>query len=62
MNMPIAYYLLNNWLQKYEYHTTISLWIFLSAGTGALIVTLLTVSFQSIKSALVNPVRSLRSE
>jgi len=59
---PIAWYALNNWLQKYEYHTDMSWWIFAIAGLGALAVTLLTVSFQSIKAALMNPVRSLRSE
>lgn len=59
---PIAYYLMNNWLQKYDYRTTISWGIFVSAGVGALLVTLLTVSYQSIKAALINPVRSLRSE
>ena len=59
---PIAYYFLHNWLQKYEYRTEISWWIFAASGAGALVVTLLTVSFQSIKAALMNPVRSLRSE
>ncbi len=59
---PTAYYFLNNWLQKYEYRTEISWWIFAGAGTGALVITLLTVSFQSVKAALMNPVKSLRSE
>ncbi|GAB3949008.1 ABC transporter permease [Spirosoma harenae] len=59
---PIAYYFLNNWLQKYNYRTEVSWWIFAATGAGALLITLLTVSFQSIKAALVNPVRSLRSE
>ena len=59
---PIAYYFLNNWLQKYEYHTEISWWIFAVSGVGALVITLLTVSFQSVKAALMNPVKSLRSE
>ncbi|GAB3949012.1 ABC transporter permease [Spirosoma harenae] len=59
---PIAYYYLNNWLQHYEYRTDIAWWIFAASGIGALAITLLTVSFQSIKAALVNPVRSLRSE
>ncbi|MBD2702315.1 ABC transporter permease [Spirosoma sp. BT702] len=58
----IAYYFLNGWLQKYQYHTDLSWWIFAVAGLGALVVTLLTVSYQSIKAALVNPVKSLRSE
>ncbi|GAB4046613.1 ABC transporter permease [Spirosoma litoris] len=59
---PIAYYFLSNWLQKYQYRTDISWWIFAASGVGALLITLLTVSFQSIKAALMNPVKSLRSE
>ncbi|RRA99950.1 ABC transporter permease [Larkinella rosea] len=59
---PTAYYFLYNWLQKYEYRTDISWWIFALSGAGALAITLLTVSFQSIKAALMNPVKSLRSE
>ncbi len=59
---PIAWYFLNNWLQQYQYRTEISWWIFAVSGAGALIITLLTVSFQSIKAALMNPVKSLRSE
>ncbi|GAB4014161.1 ABC transporter permease [Spirosoma migulaei] len=59
---PIAYYMLNKWLQAYTYHTTIAWWVFALTGVGTLVITLLTVSFQSIKAALVNPVKSLRSE
>ncbi len=58
----IAYYFLNGWLQKYQYHTELSWWIFAASGAGALLITLLTVSYQSIKAALLNPVKSLRSE
>ncbi|WP_337044694.1 ABC transporter permease [Emticicia sp. 17c] len=60
--IPIAYYFLNDWLQKYEYHTGIAWWIFAASGAGALAITLLTVSFQAIKAALMNPVKSLKSE
>jgi len=60
--IPIAYYFMHNWLQNYEYHTKISWWIFASAGSGALMITLLTVSFQAIKAAIANPIRSLRTE
>lgn len=56
---PIAYFFLNNWLQKYTYRTELSWWIFALSGAGALVVTLLTVSYQSIKAALLNPVKSL---
>ncbi len=60
--IPMANYFLNNWLQKYEYHTEISWWIFAVSGIGALSITLLTVSYQTIKAALMNPVKSLKSE
>ncbi|QHV96155.1 ABC transporter permease [Spirosoma endbachense] len=59
---PTAWFLLNGWLQNYHYRTEISWWIFAVSGAGALLITLLTVSFQSIKAALVNPIKSLRSE
>jgi ABC-type antimicrobial peptide transport system permease subunit len=60
--IPIAYYFMGNWLQQYEYRTTISPWIFAVSGGAALLITLITVSFQAIKTALTNPVRSLRNE
>jgi putative ABC transport system permease protein len=60
--MPLAYWAMHQWLQNYAIHTDLSWWIFASAGAGILIITLLTVSFQSIKAALMNPVRSLRTE
>ncbi|GAB3905285.1 ABC transporter permease [Larkinella knui] len=59
---PIAWYSLATWLQNFQYRTEISWWIFAVSGAGALAITLLTVSFQSIKAALMNPVKSLRSE
>jgi putative ABC transport system permease protein len=60
--IPLAWYYLNSWLQQYEYRTSISVWIFVASGFGALVITLITVSFQAIKAALANPVNSLRSE
>ena len=60
--VPLAWYFLHGWLQQYTYRTELSWWIFGAAGAGALAITLLTVSFQSIKAALMNPVKSLRSE
>ncbi|TRX56307.1 FtsX-like permease family protein [Fulvivirga sp. M361] len=62
ISMPIAYYLMNGWLQEYEYRTEITWWIFAASGAGALAITLFTVSHQSIKAALANPIKSLRSE
>jgi ABC-type antimicrobial peptide transport system permease subunit len=59
---PVAYYFMNHWLRNYEYRTMLSAWIFGAAGAGALVITLCTVSFQSVKAALSNPVTSLRSE
>jgi ABC-type antimicrobial peptide transport system permease subunit len=60
--IPLAWYYLNDWLKQYEYRTTISFWIFIASGVGALAITLITVSFQAIKAALANPVKSLRTE
>jgi ABC-type antimicrobial peptide transport system permease subunit len=60
--IPVAYYLLHQWLQKYEYRTEISWWIFALAIVSALMITLLTVSFQAIKAAIANPVKCLRTE
>jgi hypothetical protein len=60
--VPTAYYFMYNWLQHYEYRTALSWWIFAGAGIGALGITLLTVSFQAIRSAVTNPVKSLRAE
>jgi putative ABC transport system permease protein len=59
---PVAYYFMHNWLQHYEYRTNIQWWIFAVVCIGALLITLLTVSFQSIKAALMNPVKSLKAE
>jgi ABC-type antimicrobial peptide transport system permease subunit len=59
---PVAYYYLNGWLQKYTYRTEISWWIFALSGTGALGITLLTVSYQAIRAAMLDPVKSLNTE
>jgi ABC-type antimicrobial peptide transport system permease subunit/AraC-like DNA-binding protein len=60
--IPVAWYYSNTWLQHYDYKTSLTAWVFILSGCGALVLTLLTVSFQSIKAALTNPVKSLRSE
>jgi ABC-type antimicrobial peptide transport system permease subunit len=59
---PLGGWLMHKWLQNYEYRISISWWMYLLAGGLAVAVALLTVSFQSIKAALANPVKSLRSE
>lgn len=60
--IPVAYYCMEQWLSKYEYHTHISWMVLLLSSVGALVLTLLTVSFQAIRAATVNPVNSLRAE
>lgn len=59
---PVAWWVMFNWLKNYQYHITISWWVFLIAGFAAIVIAVATVSFQSIKAALANPVKSLRSE
>jgi len=60
--MPIAYYVMNGWLQEYPYRIILKWWIFALAMVGAMAVTVLTVSFQAIRAAKQNPVKSLRTE
>lgn len=62
ISAPVAWYFLNGWLAKYEYRTEVSWWIFVTASVSTLIITLMTVSYQSVKAALINPVKSLKSE
>jgi len=59
---PLAWYFMHKWLMNYHYRTDISWWVFGITSFGALAITLLTVSYQSIKAATANPVKSLRSE
>jgi putative ABC transport system permease protein len=59
---PLALIIMHEWIQKYNYRTNLSGWIFITTGLGALAITILTVSFQSIKAALTNPIRNLRTE
>ena len=60
--IPISYYVMNGWLQDYPYHVILEWWIFAFAVIGSLAITILTVSFQAIKAANANPVKSLRTE
>ena len=60
--VPLAWYYLENWLSGYDYRIELSSMVFVIAAILAMVVTLVTVSFQSVKAALVNPVKSLRSE
>ncbi len=60
--IPLSWFYLQGWLQQFNYRKEMSWWIFASAGAGALAITLITVSYQAIKAAVANPVKSLRSE
>jgi putative ABC transport system permease protein len=59
---PIAWYIMNRWLQDFAYRINVQGWVFIAAGGSAILIAFITVSLQSIKAALANPVKSLRSE
>jgi putative ABC transport system permease protein len=59
---PLSWYLMNEWLQRFTYKTEVDLFIFLYAGAAAILTALLTVSFESLRAAMQNPTKSLRSE
>jgi len=59
---PLAWYFMNHWLQDFAYRISINAWVFILAGGAAVLIAFITVSFQSVKAALANPVESLRSE
>jgi len=59
---PLAWWALNVWLNGFAYHITISPWLFVIAGVAILLIALLTLSYQSVKTALMNPIKSLRTE
>ena len=59
---PVAWYVMQKWLQNYKYQVQIEWWVFAITGATAIFIALLTVSFQSVKAAFMNPVKSLRSE
>ena len=59
---PVAWWVMHNWLAGYKYRVEISGWIFVVAGISAVLIALVTVSFQSIKAAIANPVKNLRTE
>jgi putative ABC transport system permease protein len=60
--VPLSFYFMGSWLGNYTYHSELSWWIFAIACAGALLITFLTVSYQAIKAAMANPVKSLKSE
>ncbi|RFS16560.1 ABC transporter permease [Emticicia sp. C21] len=62
MAFPIAFYVMNSWLKDFSYRIDIEWWVFVMAGLLAIVIALITVSYQSIKAALMNPVKTLKSE
>jgi putative ABC transport system permease protein len=62
ISIPISWFFLNQWLMHFAYRTQISWWVFAVAGLGALFITVFTVSYQALKAAFANPVKTLRSE
>ncbi len=59
---PLGYYVMNNWLQDFEYRTELHWWVFVVAGLVTVIIAFLTISYRSIQAALMNPVKSLKTE
>jgi len=60
--LPVSWWLMSNWLQSFAYRINITPYVFVIAGIAVILITLLTISFQSIKAAMANPVKSLRTE
>jgi putative ABC transport system permease protein len=59
---PVSWWLMHNWLQSFAYRIDISVSVFLTTASAVVVVTILTISYQSVKAALANPVKSLRTE
>ncbi len=62
ISVPVTWWAMNTWLQDFAYRIHISAWVFAIAGISAILIALLTISFQAIKAAIANPVKSLRTE
>jgi len=62
ISSPIAWFFMRKWLQTFAYHTNLTIWVFMLAGGGALLLALATISFKTIRSAIANPVKGLRNE
>ena len=59
---PVAWWAMHKWLENFAYRINLELWMFLAAAVTALLIALITISFQAIKAAVANPVKSLRTE
>ncbi|MEO6981323.1 MAG: hypothetical protein ABI113_23210, partial [Mucilaginibacter sp.] len=59
---PIAWYYMHQWLQEYAYRINISWWLIAAGGVASIVIAIATISFQAIKAAIADPVKSLRSE
>jgi putative ABC transport system permease protein len=62
ISFPLAWWAMHQWLQSYSYRISIQWWVFIVAGSLAVLIALLTISIQSVKAALMNPIKSLRNE
>jgi putative ABC transport system permease protein len=62
ISVPLAWFLMNQWLENFAYRINLSWWMFAAAGCMVILIALITVSFQSVKAALSNPIKSLRTE
>jgi ABC-type antimicrobial peptide transport system permease subunit len=62
IGIPVAWFYLNEWLQQFTYRVSVSIWVIMLSAAGALAITIITVSFQTIRASMGDPVRSLRSE
>jgi ABC-type antimicrobial peptide transport system permease subunit len=62
MASPIAWWVMSSWLKDFEYRIQIQWWVFAAAGILCVLIAVLTVSFQAVKAAVANPVKSLRTE
>jgi len=60
--IPLSWLVMNKWLQDFAYHINLEWWMFALAGMIAFIIAIITLSFQAIKAAVANPVKSLRTE
>ena len=59
---PIAWYIMQQWLQRYSYNIGLHAWVFVMAAVGVLLLSLFTISYQALKAAMANPVKSLKTE